>query len=164
MPGQNKTLEDLFHENLKDIYYAERKILVALPKMAKAVNSDQLRAAFEKHVEETKGQVERLKQVFKMLEQSPKGKTCPAILGLVEEGEEVMEDFEDSPALDAGLLSGAQAVEHYEMARYGTLVAWAEQLGMKEAAQLLSQTLEEEKKTDALLNKLAGSAINQKAA
>ncbi len=164
MPGQNKTLEDLFHENLKDIYYAERKILVALPKMAKAVNSDQLRAAFEKHVEETKGQVERLKQVFKMIEQSPKGKTCPAILGLVEEGEEVMEDFEDSPALDAGLLSGAQAVEHYEMARYGTLVAWAEQLGMKEAARLLQQTLEEEKKTDALLNKLAQSAVNQKAA
>ncbi|MBS0533534.1 MAG: ferritin-like domain-containing protein [Proteobacteria bacterium] len=164
MPGQNKSLEDLFHENLKDIYYAERKILVALPKMAKAVNSDQLRAAFEKHVEETKGQVERLKQVFKMIEQAPKGKTCPAILGLVEEGEEVMEDFEDSPALDAGLLSGAQAVEHYEMARYGTLVAWAEQLGMKEAAKLLQQTLEEEKKTDALLNKLAESAINQKAA
>jgi len=164
MPGQNKTLEDLFLENLKDIYYAERKILVALPKMAKAVNSDQLRAAFENHVEETKGQVERLKQVFKMLEQSPKGKTCPAILGLVEEGEEVMEDFEDSPALDAGLLSGAQAVEHYEMARYGTLVAWAEQLGMKEAAKLLQQTLEEEKKTDALLSKLAGAAVNQKAA
>ena len=164
MPGQNKSLEDLFHENLKDIYYAERKILVALPKMAKAVNSDQLRAAFENHVEETKGQVERLKQVFKMIQQSPKGKTCPAILGLVEEGEEVMEDFEDSPALDAGLLSGAQAVEHYEMARYGTLVAWAEQLGMKEAAQLLNQTLEEEKKADALLSKLAGAAINQKAA
>jgi len=164
MPGQNKSLEDLFHENLKDIYYAERKILVALPKMAKAVNSEQLRTAFEKHVEETKGQVERLKQVFKMIEQSPKGKTCPAILGLVEEGEEVMEDFEDSPALDAGLLSGAQAVEHYEMARYGTLVAWAEQLGMPEAAKLLQQTLEEEKKTDALLSKLAESAVNQKAA
>ncbi|KQZ00289.1 hypothetical protein ASD45_05010 [Pseudolabrys sp. Root1462] len=164
MSGQNKTLEDLFHENLKDIYYAERKILVALPKMAKAVNSDQLRAAFEKHVEETKGQVDRLKQVFKLIEQSPKGKTCPAILGLVEEGEEVMEDFEDSPALDAGLLSGAQAVEHYEMARYGTLVAWAEQLGMKEAAKLLQQTLDEEKKTDALLSKLAASAVNQQAA
>lgn len=164
MPGQTKTLEDLFHENLKDIYYAERKILVALPKMAKAVNSDKLRAAFEKHIEETKGQVERLKQVFKMIEQSPKGKTCPAILGLVEEGEEVMEDFEDSPALDAGLLSGAQAVEHYEIARYGTLVAWAEQLGMKDAARLLNQTLEEEKKTDAALNQLASAAINQKAA
>ncbi|MEZ5765953.1 MAG: ferritin-like domain-containing protein [Xanthobacteraceae bacterium] len=164
MPGQTKDLEDLFLENLKDIYYAERKILVALPKMAKAVNSDELRAAFEKHVQETEGQVERLKQVFKLLKKQPKGKTCPAILGLVEEGEEVMEDFEDSPALDAGLLSGAQAVEHYEMARYGTLVAWAEQLGMKEAAQLLQQTLDEEKKTDATLTKLAESAINRNAA
>jgi ferritin-like metal-binding protein YciE len=164
MPGQSKTLEDLFLETLKDIYYAERKILVALPKMAKAVNSDELRGAFEKHVEETKGQVERLQQVFKMMKQPAKGKTCPAILGLVEEGEEVMEDFEDSNALDAGLLSGAQAVEHYEMARYGTLIAWAKQLGMTEAASLLQQTLEEEKKTDATLSKLAGGIINQKAA
>ena len=164
MSGQNKTLEDLFLENLKDIYYAEKKILVALPKMAKAVNSDQLRAAFEKHVSETEGQVERLQKVFKLLKQPPKGKTCPVILGLVEEGEEVMEDFEDSPALDAGLLSGAQAVEHYEISRYGTLIAWAEQLGMTQAAQLLQQTLEEEKKTDATLSKLAQAAINQKAA
>jgi len=164
MPGQSKTLEDLFLENLKDIYYAEKKILVALPKMAEAVNSDELRAAFEKHVGETEGQVERLQKVFKLVQQSPKGKTCPAILGLVEEGEEVMEDFADSTALDAGLLSGAQAVEHYEIARYGTLVAWAQQLGMTEAAQLLSQTLEEEKKTDAALSKLAQGVINQKAA
>jgi len=164
MPGQSKTLENLFLENLKDIYYAEKKILVALPKMAKAVNSDQLRAAFEQHVEETKGQVDRLLQVFKMLKQPAKGKTCPAILGLVEEGEEVMEDFEDSSALDAGLLSGAQAVEHYEMARYGTLIAWAQQLNMPEAAKLLQQTLDEEKKTDATLSKLAGGVINQKAA
>jgi ferritin-like metal-binding protein YciE len=118
VPGQSKTLEDLFHENLKDIYYAEKKILTALPKMAKAVNSDQLRAAFEKHVKETQGQVQRLDQVFKLIKQPAKGKTCPAILGLVEEGEEVMADFEDSPALDAGLLGGAQAVEHYEIARY----------------------------------------------
>ena len=108
--GQNKKLEDLFHETLKDIYYAEKKILVALPKMAKAVNSEELRAAFEKHVGETQGQVERIQQVFKLLKQPAKGKTCPAILGLVEEGEEVMEDFEDSEALDAGLLSGAQAL------------------------------------------------------
>src|SRR5205085_6217267 len=155
MPGQTKTLEDLFVENLKDIYYAERKILVALPKMAKAANSDKLRAAFEKHRDETEGQVERLQQVFKMLKQPPKGKTCPAILGLVEEGEEVMEDFEDSSALDAGLLAGAQAVEHYEIARYGTLVAWAEQLGMREAAALLKQTLAEEEKTDKALSGLA---------
>src|SRR5205085_3137593 len=164
MPGQTKTLEDLFLETLKDMYYAERKILIALPKMAKAANSDQLRTAFEKHAGETEGQVQRLQQVFKMMKQPPKGKTCPAILGLVEEGEEVMEDFEDSPALDAGLLSGAQAVEHYEISRYGTLIAWAEQLGMNQAVQLLKQTLEEEKKTDAALNKLAEAAINRKAA
>jgi ferritin-like metal-binding protein YciE len=164
MPGQNKTLDDLFLETLKDMYYAERKILVALPKMAKAANSNQLRAAFEKHAGETEGQVQRLQQVFKMMKHAPKGKTCPAILGLVEEGEEVMEDFEDSPALDAGLLSGAQAVEHYEISRYGTLIAWAEQLGMNQAVQLLKQTLEEEKKTDAALNKLAEAAINRKAA
>jgi ferritin-like metal-binding protein YciE len=164
MAGQSKKLEDLFHETLKDIYYAEKKILVALPKMAKAVNSEELRAAFEKHVDETQGQVERLQQVFKLLKQPAKGKTCPAILGLVEEGEEVMEDFEDSEALDAGLLSGAQAVEHYEISRYGTLIAWAQQLGMPEAAKLLTQTLEEEKKTDAALNKLAKAAINQMAA
>lgn len=164
MPGQNKTLEDLFLETLKDIYYAERKILVALPKMAKAVNSDQLRGAFEKHVTETEGQVERLQKVFKLLKQQPKGKTCPAILGLVEEGEEVMEDFENSPALDAGLLSGAQAVEHYEISRYGTLIAWAEQLGMTEAVKLLQQTLQEEKTADVTLSKLAEGVINQKAA
>jgi ferritin-like metal-binding protein YciE len=163
MPGQNKTLEDLFLENLKDIYYAEKKILVALPKMAKAVNSGELRAAFEKHVGETQGQVDRLVQVFKMMDERPKGKTCPAILGLVEEGEEVMEDFEDSMALDAGLLAGAQAVEHYEIARYGTLVAWAEQLGMKEAAALLKQTLAEEEKTDKALSGLAKGVINQQA-
>jgi len=146
------------------MYYAERKILVALPEMAKAANSDQLCAAFEKHDGETEGQVQRLQQVFKMMKHAPKNKTCSAILGLVEEGEEVMEDFEDSPALDAGLLSGAQAVEHYEISRYGTLIAWAEQLGMNQAVQLLKQTLEEEKKTDAALNKLAEAAINRKAA
>jgi ferritin-like metal-binding protein YciE len=161
MPGQSKTLEDLFHEGLKDLYYAERKILTALPKMAGAVNSNELRAAFEKHVKETEGQVQRLQKVFRMIKQEPKGKTCPAILGLVEEGQEVMEEFEDSAAKDAGLLGGAQAVEHYEIARYGTLIAWAEQLGMTDAAQLLQQTLEEEKKTDQALTKLAEAVINE---
>jgi len=161
MPGQNKTLEDLFKENLKDIYYAERKILVALPKMAKAVRSEQLREAFQKHLAETETQVQRLQHVFQLLKQPAKGKMCPAILGLIEEGDEVMEDFKDSTALDAGLLGGAQAVEHYEIARYGTLVAWAEQLGMTEAARLLEETLEEEKATDAALSKLAEAAINE---
>ena len=113
MPGQSKTLEDLFHEGLKDVYYAERKILTALPKMAKAVNSNDLRAAFEKHVKETEGQVQRLQQVFKIIQQPAKGKTCPAILGLVEEGEEVMEEFEDSSALgrrSAGWRAGRRAL------------------------------------------------------
>jgi ferritin-like metal-binding protein YciE len=161
MPGQSKTLEELFHEGLKDLYYAERKILAALPKMAKSVNSNDLRAAFEKHVKETEGQVQRLQQCFRLLKEQPKGKTCPAILGLVEEGEEIMENFEDSPALDAGLLGGAQAVEHYEIARYGTLIAWAQQMGMREAAQLLEQTLVEEKNTDQALTKLAEGVINE---
>lgn len=163
MPNE-KNLESLFHETLKDIYFAEKKILVALPKMAKAAHSEELRAAFEKHYEETEGQVERLEQVFELLEKPARGKTCPAILGLVEEGQEVMKEFKKSDAHDAGLLSGAQAVEHYEISRYGTLIAWAEQLGMSEAAELLQQTLEEEKNTDATLTKLAENSLNQMAA
>jgi ferritin-like metal-binding protein YciE len=164
MPGQSKTLEDLFHDTLKDIYWAEKKILTALPKLAKATQSDDLRSAFEKHVKETEGQVQRLQQVFEIMGKEPKGKVCPAIQGLVEEGEEIMEEFEDSAALDAGLLAGAQAVEHYEISRYGTLIAWAQQLGKKDAAQLLQQTLDEEKKTDTTLSKIAERAINKKAA
>jgi len=163
MPTE-KTLEDLFHDTLKDIYFAEKKILVALPKMAKAAHSEELRAAFEKHYEETEGQVERLEQVFEMIEKPARGKTCPAILGLVEEGQEVMKEFKKSDAHDAGLLSGAQAVEHYEISRYGTLIAWAQQMGLTQAANLLKQTLEEEKKTDASLTKLAESSLNEMAA
>jgi len=159
-----KNLETLFLETLKDIYFAEKKILVALPKMAKAAHSEELRAAFEKHYEETEGQVERLEQVFELLEKPARGKTCPAILGLVEEGQEVMKEFKKSDAHDAGLLSGAQAVEHYEISRYGTLIAWADQLGMAEVSQLLKRTLDEEKKTDATLTKLAESSLNQMAA
>jgi len=160
MAGREKTLEDLFQETLKDIYFAEKKILSALPKMAKAVNSEKLRTAFEKHTAETEGQVERLEQVFQMIDKPARGKTCPAIMGLVEEGQEVMKDFKESPALDAGLLSGAQAVEHYEISRYGTLIAWADQLGLRDASKLLKQTLDEEKKTDVLLTQLAEAAIN----
>lgn len=163
MPNE-KNLESLFHDTLKDIYFAEKKILVALPKMAKAAHSEELRAAFEKHYEETEGQVERLEQVFELLEKPARGKTCPAILGLVEEGQEVMKEFKKSDAHDAGLLSGAQAVEHYEISRYGTLIAWAEQLGMTEAAKLLHKTLKEEKNTDAALTRLAESSLNQMAA
>lgn len=162
--AREKTLEDLFHDTLKDIYFAEKKILAALPKMAKAAHSEELRAAFEKHHVETEGQIERIEEIFELMEKPARGKTCPAILGLVEEGQEVMKEFKKSDAHDAGLLSGAQAVEHYEISRYGTLIAWAQQLGMSQAAKLLKQTLEEEKKTDATLTELAEASLNELAA
>jgi ferritin-like metal-binding protein YciE len=158
-----KTLQYLFHETLKDIYYAEKKILTSLPKMAKAAQSPDLQAAFEKHEQETKGQVERLEQVFAIIEESAKGKTCDAINGILDEGKEIMQEFKGSPALDAGLLAAAQAVEHYEMARYGTLKTWADELGLGQAVKLLDQTLQEEKKTDEALTKLAESIVNQEA-
>ncbi|MER9657447.1 ferritin-like domain-containing protein, partial [Mesorhizobium sp. M0152] len=140
-----KGLEDLFYDGLKDIYYAERKILTALKKMAKGAESSELTAAFEKHREETEDQVERLQQVFEIFGKRAQGKTCPAIDGIIEEGQEILEEFEEAPALDAGLVAAAQAVEHYEIARYGTLVTWAGLLGLKDAIPLLEQTLEEEK-------------------
>lgn len=158
-----KSLEDLFHETLKDIYYAERKILKALPKMARGAESKELKAAFEKHKDETETQVERLQQVFEIFGKRAQGKTCPAIDGIVEEGEEILEEFKGSPALDAGLLAAAQAVEHYEITRYGTLKRWAEELGMKDAAKLLDATLKEEYATDESLTKLADVSANQKA-
>ncbi len=163
MPAKEKTLEDLFHETLKDIYFAEKKIVTALPKLAKAAQSEELKAAFEKHLHETEGQVERLEQVFEMIGKPARGKTCPAILGLVEEGQEVAKDFKNSAALDAGLLSGAQAVEHYEISRYGTLIAWANQLGLSDAASLLEETLQEEKATDEALTELAEASLNEMA-
>ena len=164
MPTSPKTLEDLFHETLKDIYYAEKAILKALPKMAKKAESDDLRAAFEKHRDETETHVERLEEIFNALDKPARGKTCDAIIGLIDEGKEVMEEFKNSEALDAGLLAGAQAVEHYEISRYGTLKAWAAKLEMDDAVSLLDQTLQEEKKTDQLLTELAEAALNQKAA
>lgn len=157
------TLNDLFLETLKDIYYAERKILKALPKMARNAQSPELRAAFEKHAVETEGQVQRLQQVFELLGARAQSKTCPAIDGILEEGEEVMEAFKGQPALDAGLVAAAQAVEHYEMARYGTLKSWATALGMQEAAALLEQTLAEETATDEALTTLAESSVNEAA-
>jgi len=160
---KTKTLNDLFHETLKDIYFAEKKIHVALPKMAKAAQSEELSAAFEKHLHETEGQIQRLEQVFSEIEAKPQGKTCDAIMGILEEGQEIIKDFKGSPALDAGLLAAAQAVEHYEMARYGTLITWAAELGLKNVVTLLNETLDEEKKTDATLTKLAKSSINQQA-
>ena len=164
MAKEPKTLEDLFHDTLKDIYFAEKKILTALPKMAKAAQSDELRAAFEKHHAETEGQVERLEQVFDLIGKKAQGKTCDAIVGIVEEGQEVMKEYKGSPALDAGLLAGAQAVEHYEISRYGTLKTWADELGLRDAVRLLDATLQEEKKTDATLTQIAEGVVNQEAA
>jgi ferritin-like metal-binding protein YciE len=159
-----KDLNELFLDTLKDIYYAEKHILKALPKMAKAANSDQLRRAFEKHYDETEGQVERLEQIFEMLGKPARGKKCDAIEGIIDEGKEVMDEYADSQALDAGMLAAAQAVEHYEISRYGTLKAWATKLKMSQAVKLLDQTLAEEKKTDEILSKLAETAVNYEAA
>lgn len=158
-----KTLEDLFLDTVKDIYFAERQILKALPKMARAAQSTELKAAFEKHKDETEIHVERLQKVFDLLGKPARGKTCEAIQGIISEGEEIMEEFKGSPALDAGLISSAQAVEHYEMTRYGTLKTWATQLGMNEAAQLFEQTLGEETATDAALSSLGETSANAKA-
>lgn len=158
-----KTLDDLFYETLKDIYYAERKISKTLPKMARGAQNEQLKQAFLEHKEETDGQIERLQQVFELIGKRARGKTCDAIEGIISEGEEILEEFKGTPALDAGLIAAAQAVEHYEIARYGTLCAWAKQLGMQEAAQLLSETLKEESATDQKLTKLAQTTLNSAA-
>jgi ferritin-like metal-binding protein YciE len=159
-----KQLDELFHEGLKDIYFAEKKILVALPKMANAAQSEELKAAFDKHKAETQEHVGRLEQVFGLIEQRAQGKNCPAIVGIIEEGQEVMKEYKGSPALDAGLLAAAQAVEHYEIARYGTLKAWARQLKLNDVVRLLDMTLDEEVKTDEALSELAEGVINQEAA
>jgi ferritin-like metal-binding protein YciE len=163
MAKEPKKLDALFHDTLKDIYFAEKKILSTLPKMAKAAQSEELKAAFEKHRGETEGQIERLEQVFAIIGEKPRGKTCAAIVGITNEGAEIMEEYKGSPALDAGLLAAAQAVEHYEISRYGTLRAWAEELGLNEAVELLQETLEEEEATDEALTEIAKSAINQRA-
>ena len=159
----SKDLNALYHETLKDIYFAEKKILSALPKMAKAAQSEQLRAAFEKHETQTEEHVARLERVFEEIGASPRGKTCDAIMGIIEEGQEVMKEFKGMPALDAGLLAAAQAVEHYEIARYGTLKTWAAELGLQESVQLLDKTLQEEKTTDETLTRIAQTAVNQHA-
>jgi len=160
----DKTLDDLFLDTLKDIYYAEKQILKTLPKMAKAAQSAELKAGFEQHAEETEAQIERLEQVFELMGKPARGKTCDAILGIIEEGKSIMEEFKGTSALDAGLISSAQAVEHYEIARYGTLKSWANQLGMKDAVKLLEQTLQEEEATDQKLTQLGESQANLKAA
>lgn len=161
--ASEKTLRELFHDTLKDIYFAEKKILNALPKMAKAAQAEELKAAFQKHEGETEGHVERLEKVFEEIDASPRGKTCEAILGIIEEGQDVMKEYKGTAALDAGLLAAAQAVEHYEMSRYGTLRTWAQELGLDQAVTLLDATLAEEKKTDETLSKIAESNVNQHA-
>jgi ferritin-like metal-binding protein YciE len=155
-----KTLDELFHDTLKDIYFAEKKILATLPKMEKAAQASQLKMAFAKHKTETEGHVARLEKVFAAIDKKPQSKTCDAIVGITDEGAEIMKEYKGSPALDAGLLAAAQAVEHYEISRYGTLKTWANELGLSEAVGLLDQTLAEEKKTDATLTEIAESVVN----
>src|ERR1700688_3582838 len=164
MTAKDKDLNDLFLDTLKDIYFAEKQILKALPKMAKAAQAKELRAAFEKHHGETEGQVERLEQIFELIDKPARGKTCEAIQGILDEGKEIMEEYKGTEALDAGMVAAAQAVEHYEISRYGTLKQWAQQVGMKDAGRLLDETLQEEKKTDETLTSLAEAALNLAAA
>lgn len=159
-----RSLEDLFVHLLKDVYYAEKQILKALPKMAKHADSPELRQAFEHHLNETQGQVDRLEKVFELCGLKPAGKTCPAIKGIIEEGENDIKDAKDADVRDAGMIADAQAVEHYEIARYGTMIAWAKQLGMNEAAGLLKETLDQEYNADNTLTRLAEGQLNRQAA
>jgi ferritin-like metal-binding protein YciE len=163
MAKEPKTLDNLFHDTLKDIYYAEKKILQSLPKMAKAARNSDLKAAFEKHQGETEKQVARLEKVFETISEKPQGKKCEAIDGILDEGKEIMKEYRGSHALDAGLISAAQAVEHYEITRYGTLATWADELGNSEGAKLLKATLGEEENTDLALSELAETCVNQQA-
>ncbi|MEZ0221864.1 YciE/YciF ferroxidase family protein [Tardiphaga sp. 20_F10_N6_6] len=163
MAKKPKLLADLFHDTLKDVYFAEKKILATLPKMAKAAQSKELKAAFLKHQKETVGQIKRLEGVFKIFGKKPTAKKCEAIMGITKEGAEIMTEYKGMPALDAGLAAAAQAVEHYEISRYGTLATWAKELGMPEAVSLLDATLKEEKATDVALTALAKSVVNVEA-
>ena len=159
---QTKTLETLFHDTLKDVYYAERQILKALPKMIGAATSADLKEGLTKHRAETEGQIKRLEQVFEMIGKQVQGKTCPAIEGILKEGSELMEEYGGSPAMDAALAAAGQAVEHYEIARYGALCAWAELLGYDKAIPLLQETLDQEKAADEALSDVA-TEVNQMA-
>lgn len=163
MAAKVKKLDGLFHDTLKDIYYAEKKILAALPKMAKAAQHPKLKEAFEKHRGQTEGQISRLEEVFAEIEAKPQGKKCDAIEGILAEGTEIMKEYKGSPSLDAGLLAAAQAVEHYEISRYGTLRTWADKLGLTDAVALLGETLKEEEETDEILSKIAEDAVNAEA-
>jgi ferritin-like metal-binding protein YciE len=158
-----KSMNDLFLRTLKDIYYAEKQIYKNLPKMAKSAGSKELKQAFEKHREETEQQIERLESIFEQCGVAARAIRCEAMDGILAEAKEVMEEIEDGQVHDAGILAAAQTVEHYEISRYGTLIAWADQLGMKDASKLLKETLDEEKKTDQLLSRLAVANMNQQA-
>lgn len=158
-----KSMDDLFYALIQDVYYAEKQLVKALPKLAKKSTDPDLQKAFNDHLEETNGHVERLEKIFAMLDKKPRGKKCDAILGIVAEGEEVIAEVDDEDVLDAGILAAAQAAEHYEIARYGTLCAWAQQLGKPQVARLLYQTLEEEKKADSLLTSIAKRSVNKAA-
>jgi ferritin-like metal-binding protein YciE len=159
-----KTLDDLFVHTLQDIYYAERQITKALPQMIQKVSDPQLKQAFQTHLGETEQQIKMVEQVFRMHGHDPKGATCPAIDGIISEAQDIAGDVEDRQVLDAALLAAAQAVEHYEITRYGTLVAWAKQLGRQDCASVLHQILEQEKATDEKLNRIAQSKVNVQAA
>jgi ferritin-like metal-binding protein YciE len=158
-----KSVQDLLIDELRDIYHAEKQLVKALPKMAKASKSDKLRQAIEHHLEETKGQVDRLEQVFDKLDTRTRGKTCEAMEGLIEEAKEMMEEIKTPEVLDVALIAAAQKVEHYEIASYGSVCALAEALGQNEVAQLLNQTLDEEKQADQKLNQIALSEVNKTA-
>jgi len=158
-----KTLNDLFVDQLKDLYSAENQLVKALPKMAKAASNSDLAAGFEEHLEQTREQVTRIEKICQELGVTPKGKKCVAMEGLIEEGKELLEEDAEPAVLDAGLIAAAQKVEHYEIAAYGTVRTWAEQLGLDEAVDLLQQTLDEEKETDEKLTELAKSAVNEEA-
>jgi ferritin-like metal-binding protein YciE len=156
-----KNLDDLFVHTLQDMYYAEQKITKAMPKMIDKVSDPQLKSGFQTHFVETRNQIKRLEQVFEMHGETPKAVTCPAIDGIIEEANEVMSDASDPEVLDAAALAAAQAVEHYEITRYGTLIAWARQLGRSDCANVLQQNLDEEKATDLKLTQIAESRVNR---
>jgi ferritin-like metal-binding protein YciE len=163
MAKEAKQLDTLFHDTLKDIYFAEKKILATLPKMEKAAQAGELKKAFANHRTETEGHVARLEKVFAIIDKKPQAKTCDAIVGITDEGAEIMKEYKGSPALDAGLLAAAQAVEHYEISRYGTMKTWAQEVGLHDAVRLLDQTLLEEKKTDEALTEIVKTTVNQHA-
>ncbi len=159
-----KSMEELFYAQLQDVYFAEKQLLKALPKLAKYSTNEQLAQAFAHHLKETEGQVDRLEKVFELIEKRPRVRKCDAILGIIAEGQEIIEDVDDDAVRDAGLVAAGQAAEHYEIARYGTLTAWAQLLGLEKVVELLNETLVEEKKADELLTSIASDSVNEAAA